>query len=266
MSTNTNPSVPAPIPAIVRRDMKTRIDNPISALRPDQAAALYGADTTPPEIQITAHAIDGQLDPRLVLVLDPDSPRSAAYRVLRHHVIASARPQVIVVSSPNEGDGKTTVALNLALALVECGRARVALVEAHVRNPELSDIIGLPPPWCFGDQLLAHRALPRQPWSLIELAGIGLHVAPLSPTIEQTQLVDGLAFGIAMEQLRLAGYDHIVVDTPPVLGSAEVNMMVDATDVILLVARARRSTARDLQRSIDQLATPKVAGTVLFHG
>ncbi|MDX2092057.1 MAG: P-loop NTPase [Kofleriaceae bacterium] len=261
MSITKNPSSPA----IVRRDMVTRLDNPITALRPAEAATLYGLDPTPPEIQLTPHNIEGQLDPRLALVLEPDSERSAAYRVLRHHVIAAARPQVIVVSSPNPGEGKTTVALNLALALAECGRAKVALVEAHVKRPQLSDIIGRLPAWCFGDQLVAHRSTPRLHWSLIDLATVGLHVAPLSPAIEKKQLVDGVAFTIAMEQLRLGGYDHIIVDTPPVLDSAEVNMMVDASDAILLVARARKSTARDLQRAIDQLATPKITGTVLVH-
>jgi Mrp family chromosome partitioning ATPase len=262
--TTTNPPTPLASTIVRRPEAKTRLDNPITALRSEHAAALYGTDAAMPEVQVRARALEGQLDRRLALLVDPDSERSAAFRVLRHHVIAAARPQVIVVTSPGAGEGKTTVAVNLALALGECGRAKVALVEAHVRRPQLSRLLGITPGWCFAEQLAAHRAQPHQPWAMIELAAIGLHVAPLARTVEPRQLLDGLAFGIAMEQLRLAGYDHVVVDTPPVLGSAEVNMMVEATDVILLVARARRSTARDLQRAIDQLATPKIAGTVLL--
>jgi Mrp family chromosome partitioning ATPase len=260
----TNPRIPRA--NIVRREAKTRLDNPLVTLRAEHAAALYPADARAPEIQVMKRKLEGALDRRLALLVDPSSERSAAFRVLRHHVISAARPQVIVVSSPDQGEGKTTVAANLALALGECGRAKVALVEAHVRRPALSRMLGITPGWCFAEQLAAHRDKPRQPWAMIELANNGLHIAPLSPTVEPRPLVDGLAFSIAMEQLRLAGYDHIVVDTPPVLSSAEVNMLVESTDVILLVARARRTTARDLQRAIDQLATPKVAGTVLVHG
>ena len=46
-------------------------------------------------------------DPRLALVIDPDSERSAAFRVLRHHLLEAGKPQVVIVSSPQRGDGKT---------------------------------------------------------------------------------------------------------------------------------------------------------------
>ena len=42
------------------------------------------------------------------------------------------------MSSPVAGEGKTTVAINLALALAECGRAKVLLAETHVRRPQLA--------------------------------------------------------------------------------------------------------------------------------
>ena len=68
-----------------------------------------------------------------------------------------------------------------------------------------------------------------------------------------------------MERLRLGGYDHIVVDAPPVLGSADVNLMADAADAVVLGVRARTSTTRDLRRAIEQIGANKVAGTVLVE-
>jgi len=262
----------------------TRIEvNPLEALRPETAAVLFGKPTTvspvqgrpqahapvgpPPEIGLTQHHLpDEDPDPRLTLMLYPDSERAAAFRVLRHHLLEVGRPQCVIVSSPQPGDGKTTTALNLALALAECGRAKVLLVETNLRRPQLADVFKFVPPWCFAEQLAAHRHQPMMPWSAIEIPQLWLHVAAINPRIEKTQLLDGPAFAIAMERLRLAGYDHIVVDAPPVLGSADVNLMADAADAVVLALRARRSTTRDLRRAIDQIGAAKVAGTVLVQG
>jgi len=261
----------------------TRVDNPIQTLKPESAAVLFGRQTVsmapvvkpqpitpagpPPEIGLTQHHLpDEANDPRLELVIDPDSERSAAFRVLRHHLLEVGRPQCVVVSSPQPGDGKTLTAINLALALAECGRAKVLLVETHVRRPQLASVFKFVPPWCFAEQLAAHRNQPMLPWSLIEIPQLWLHVAAINPRIEKTQLLDGPAFAIAMERLRTAGYDHIVVDAPPVLGSADVNLLADATDGVVLALRAKRSTTRDLRRAVDQLGAGRIAGTVLVQG
>jgi Mrp family chromosome partitioning ATPase len=262
----------------------TRIDNPLARIA-DPAlargeAAVFTKPTAavppqrhlspagpPPEIGLTQHVLPGDEvpDPRLVLVLDPDSERAASFRVLRHHLLEIGRPQVIIVSSPRYNDGKTTTALNLALALAECGRAKVLLAEAHMRRPQLANIFKCIPPWCFAEQLAAHRHQPMLPWSLVEIPQLWLHVASVSPRLEKTQLLDAPAFGIAMERLRLAGYDHIVIDAPPILGSADVNLMADAADAVLLAVRSRRSTSRDLRKAIDQIGASKVVGTVLVE-
>jgi Mrp family chromosome partitioning ATPase len=221
---------------------------------------------TPPQIDLTQHHLpEDHVDPRLQLLLDPDSERSAAFRVLRHHLLELGRPQVVIVTSPQAGDGKTTAAVNLALALAECGRAKTLLVETHVRRPQLTTVFQFVPPWCFAEQLAAHRHQPTMPWSLIDVPQLWLHVAAINPRTDQTQLLDGPAFAIAMERLRLSGYDHIVVDAPPVLGSADVNLMTDAADSVVFALRARRSNTRDLRRAIEQLGTNKIAGTVLLQ-
>ena len=220
----------------------------------------------PPQIEMTQHHLpEERLDPRLVLVNAPDSPAAANFRVLRHHMLEAGRPQVIVVSSPRPGDGKTTTAVNLALALAECGRAKVLLVEAHLRRPQLASVFRFVPPWCFAEQLETHRHQPMVPWGLVDIPQLWLHVAAINPRIEQRQLLDAPAFAIAMERLRLGGYDHIVIDTPPTLGSADVNLIQDAADGVLLALRARRTTARELRQAIDQLTPARILGTVLLE-
>lgn len=283
----------APLPLVTQpmipiedgeRSDQTRVDNPLGTIKPETAAVLFGKTTvamvaqprpslaiampagTPPEIGLTQHAVpEEDRDMRLTLLLDPDSDRAASFRVLRHHLLEAGCPQCIVVSSPRNGDGKTTTAINLALALAECGRAKVLLVETHLRHPQLANAFKLVPPWCFAEQLAAHRHQPMMPWSFVDIPQLWLHVGAINPRIEKTQMLDGPAFQIAMERLRLGGYDHIVIDAPPVLGSADVNLMADAADAVILALRARVTNTRDLRRAIDQIGAPKVAGTVLVQ-
>ena len=257
--------------------MTRGLEAAVSQGKLESAALVHGKPTvmispqakpsgTPPQIDLTQHHLpDEDIDPRLALLIDPDSDRSAAFRVLRHHLLEVGRPQVVIVSSPQSGDGKTTTAVNLALALAECGRAKTLLVETHVRRPQLTSVFQFVPPWCFAEQLAAHRHQPTMPWSLIDIPQLWLHIAAINPRTEQTQLLDGPAFAIAMERLRLAGYDHIVVDAPPVLGSADVNLMTDAADSVVFALRARRSNTRDLRRALEQLGTDKFSGTVLLQ-
>ncbi len=288
------PGLGAPLPMVTQPLMtsdvipvdsarSTMVMNPLSQLEPRTAAALFGKQPNatmvqasqervrpvgpPPEIGLTEHALpsDSRPDARLALMIDPDSERSASFRVLRHHLLEVGRPQCVVVSSPREGDGKTTTAINLALALAECGRGKVLLVETHLRRPQLANVFKFLPSWCFAEQLAAHRHQPNMPWSFIDIPQLWLHVAAVNPKIEKTQLLDGPAFSIALDRLRLGGYDHIVIDAPPVLGSADVNLMADAADTVLLAVRSRSSTTRDLRKAIEQLGASKVAGTVLVE-
>jgi len=246
-------------------------------MRPESAAVLFSKATVmqpaqqkhspagpPPEVGLTQHHLpEGEdLDPRLVMVSNPDSELAASFRVLRHHLLELGRPQVIVVSSALHGDGKTTTAVNPALALAECGRSKVLLAEAHLRRPQIGAAVKLVPPWCFAEQLAAHRNQPMLPWSLVEIPQLWLHVAAVNPRIEKTQLLDAPAFAIAMERLRMV-YDHVVIDAPPVLGSADVNLMADAADAVVLAVRAKRTTTRQVRKAIDQVGPSKVIGTVL---
>jgi Mrp family chromosome partitioning ATPase len=270
------PLVTQPMAQLADDPGDTRVDSALAAaaniafgkktiaMTAQQKDMVIGASA--PEIGLTQHHLpDDEPDRRLELVLDPDSERAAAFRVLRHHLLEVGQPQAVVVTSPQPGDGKTTTAINLALALAECGRAKVLLIETHLRRPQLANVFRFVPPWCFAEQLAAHRHQPMMPWSLIEIPQLWLHVAAINPRIEKTQLLDGPAFAIAMERLRLAGYEHIVVDAPPVLGSADVNLLADAADAVIFALRARHSTTRDLRRAVDQIGTAKVAGTVLVQ-
>jgi Mrp family chromosome partitioning ATPase len=221
----------------------------------------------PPQIDLVRHELPDDMPPdrRLVLVRESDSPRAAAFRVLRHHLLERGQPKVVAVSSARDREGKTTTAVNLALALAECGRARVLLIDGNLRRPELAGLFRFVPPWCFAEQLAVHREQPLLPWGVVEIPALHLHVAAINPRRDPGRLLDAPAFAIAVERLGLGPYDHLVIDCPPVLGSADVNLIQDSADGVVLVTRRKHSTGRDLKQAVEQLTPSKILGTALLE-
>jgi Mrp family chromosome partitioning ATPase len=217
------------------------------------------------QVWVATHKPPEDPDARLILVREPDSSRAASFRVLRHRLQERGDPRVIAVTSPGRKEGKTTCAVNLALALGECGRARVLLIEANLRNPALAPLFGFMPPECFTAQMQRHKEKPLDAWSVVEVFSPYLHVLAVKPVDGGGKpLLDGPAFSIAMEMLAQAGYDYIVVDTPPVLGAADVNLIEDSCDGVLFTAWARTTSSRAMRSAIEQLAPAKLLGVTLL--
>jgi Mrp family chromosome partitioning ATPase len=204
-----------------------------------------------------------ELDPRLVMLSDPYSQRAASFRGLRYK-LASGDKRVIAVTSAEVGEGKTTCAVNLAIALGEGGGAKVLVVEANFRSPQFMRLFGFRPPEGFAAQLANHRTSPKEPWAVIELVGPRIHVLAVDETAPSPPVLDHVAFSVAMARLKSAGYDFIVIDTPPALGGADVNLIVDAVDGVLIAARARRSTGRAVRKTIEHLSPATILGVVLM--
>jgi Mrp family chromosome partitioning ATPase len=216
------------------------------------------------QVWVATHKPPEDPDERLILLREPDSARAASFRVLRHRLQEHGDPRRIAVTSALPREGKTTCAVNLALALGECNRARVLLVEANLRAPSLAPLFGFMPPEGFATQLTRHKDKPEEAWSVVEVYSPSLHVLAVKPEAEGRPLLDGPAFAIAIEMLSQAGYDYIVVDTPPVLGAADVNLVEDCVDGVLFTAWSGATPARALRQAVEQLQPAKLLGVTLL--
>lgn len=204
------------------------------------------------------------IDSRLVMLGAPDSTAAASFRVLCHHLAGLGGPKTVLVVSPGAEEGKTLCAANLALALGESRRVRVLLLEANLRRPTLARLLGLRRPAHAGEQLELHRARPIRPWVVVESVAPSLHVAAVEPNGEPRPRIDGPALARGIEVLRAAAYDHIVIDGPAILGSADANLLEESVDGILLATWAGRSRGRALRSAVEQVGKGKLLGIALL--
>jgi Mrp family chromosome partitioning ATPase len=202
------------------------------------------------------------LDPRLVMLHAPESESARRYRLLRHRLLFNGNPRVVLVTSANAGEGKTTCALNLALALAEDAVTRVLALDLNLLRPAFGRFLRFSPSARFAAQI-THTATPGPPYSLAALDGTRLHVAGLpDPPLAMGRL-DRASFVAAVCDLRQI-YDYIVIDGASVLESGDVNVVAECASGVILAALAGRSRKGDMRRALAELAPAPVLGTVLL--
>jgi|HubBroStandDraft_5_1064220.scaffolds.fasta_scaffold01649_3 succinoglycan biosynthesis transport protein ExoP len=180
------------------------------------------------------------------LIVERDVMVGECFRAIRTAVLLAAkqnrRSQVIAVSSPLPGEGKTTTALNLSLVLAQQG-SRVLLVDADMRRPSIEKELkmgaasrqGLSSALMFGssDGMVTH--LPNHN---------NLYFLPSGTRPEHpADLLGSPAMLMLLEKWRKE-YDFVVLDLPPILLVTDTAVLAPAMDGIVLVAR-HGITSRD---------------------
>lgn len=203
------------------------------------------------------------VDPNLVMIADPYGDRADAFRALRRKLASSGNPHVILVTSAGEGDGKTTLAVNLAVALREGIRGKVLLLEGNLRAPGVAKALRFDPPVCFDEQIKSHQEDPLAPWVAAELLP-QFHVMAVDPKKEHEPIFDPIAFTNGMTRLRGAGYEYIVVDSPPAIGSVDVRMIADLVDGTLFSAIRLKSKRGALREAMELIQPSPMLGVVMM--
>jgi Mrp family chromosome partitioning ATPase len=236
---------------------------PVEAVvpRPVEAITTFAWTSTPVAL-IEEVQLSGELDPRLAVLGAPGAAQARSYRLLQHRLFAKGDPRVIAVTSPEPGEGKTTCAVNLALALSEAALSRVLLVEANLLRPGFADLFRFEPADSFMTKVLrSEDAAP--PYAVASISGISLQLAALQPGTTRGKRLDRTLFSETLRGLR-STYDYIVIDTASVLESADVNSVSQCADGVVMVARAGKSRKSSLRRAVQQLEPAPVVGTVLL--
>jgi succinoglycan biosynthesis transport protein ExoP len=191
-----------------------------------------------------------------------------AFRNLRTSLIWSdggEELKTLVVTSAAPGEGKTLTAANLAVTLAYDG-LRVLLVDCDIRRPRVHGLFHLPRAPGLMELLTTSSAPGAPPLPAIrETAIAGLSVLPCGALPSNAaNLLSGTRMRVLLQDLR-EQFDIIVLDTPPVLATADAGIVASLTDGVLLVVRAGTTDRNAAQRACQQLANvgARVIGTVL---
>jgi succinoglycan biosynthesis transport protein ExoP len=191
-----------------------------------------------------------------------------AFRNLRTSLIWSdggEELKTLVVTSAAPGEGKTLTAANLAVTLAYDG-LRVLLVDCDIRRPRVHGLFHLPRAPGLMELLTTSNAPGAPPLPAIRETSIaGLSVLPCGALPSNAaNLLSGTRMRVLLQDLR-EQFDIIVLDTPPVLATADAGIVASLTDGVLLVVRAGATDRNAAQRACQQLANvgARVIGTVL---
>jgi succinoglycan biosynthesis transport protein ExoP len=185
-------------------------------------------------------------------------------RHLRGYLMLSVQanvPKSVLVTSALPGEGKSTVALSLAMVNAEQGK-RTLLIDADLRQPTIEKLIRLEPDAGLAE-VLAHRSH----WSL------ATRPVPGRPNLSilGSGLPMPLALALIGQQMRgiltqaIQDFDLVVLDSPPLLGCAETLELAAAAEVTVLAVRSGQTPMKALSGAVDTLrrVNVSVAGIVL---
>jgi len=186
----------------------------------------------------------------------PGSPEAEAYRSLRTSFLVSLKEgqRIIQVTSPEPGDGKSTLTANLAIAMAQSGK-NVLLIDSDLRRPTLHTLFGM-----------------RRDIGATEVLSGELD---LLTAVQQT-VVEGLSVLTCgslpqnpAEMLASSGYstmlqnaeqkfDIVLVDTPPLLAVSDPSIVAPNTDGLILVLRMGKNKRNSAKRATELIDTNNI--------
>lgn len=221
--------------------------------------------------RVTAQPVLGTIgfEPRrrrnqLVMQSDSMSPRAEAYRRLRtnlDYLRVEGQLRSVVITSAVSGEGKSTTAINLALAMAE-GGTRVLLVDADLRRPSIARFSGLEGAAGLTSVLLGDARAEDvvQPWAMPTLHVMTSGGVPPNPS----QLLSSDAMARLVPEL-VERYDLVIIDIAPLGPVADPAIVARLTDGALVVVgcrRVRRHQVADALTSLE-VSGAKCLGVVL---
>jgi capsular exopolysaccharide synthesis family protein len=199
-----------------------------------------------------------------LIALDGRSSAAEAYRVLRTSVLLSAAgkpPKSILITSSQPGEGKTTTTINTAISLAQLG-ASVLIIDCDMRKPTAHKVLNVDHARGLSTYLsrdigvedLIHR---------VQIANLSiLPCGPLPPNPAELISSDKMK-----ELMQMMGerYDHILIDSPPLINVTDPVILSTIVDGVILVVHGGKSTRDIVRRARQELCAvgAKIFGVVL---
>lgn len=228
--------------ALLRTTLDTRVRGEIDLRRVSDAPVLGGitfdSDATKKPLLTQTHM---------------QSPRAESFRQIRTnlqfaHVSHESKAMLITSSLP--GEGKSTTATNLAIAIAQAGQS-VVLVDADLRRPRVDEYLGLERNAGLTTALIGRADVEDllQPWGADDLYVLTAGQIPPNPS----ELLGSEPMKHLITSLE-AKFDAVIIDAPPLLPVTDAAVLAQQVGGVVLVVGSSRVKLRDVQKSINNLA------------
>ncbi len=230
-------------------DVERLVDRPVLGMVPlvrGRRERGRGRDQSPAANRELSH----------ISVTHPKSSMSEAFRSLRTSLMfstAEGMPKALLVTSPSQGEGKSTTAANIATVLAQNG-ARVLLLDADLRRPSIHKDFSCPrSPGLTNCIAQAEQGLPLDGPAIHATDVYGLSVMPAGhSTPSPAELLSSSRLVKVLSDCRRL-FDHVIVDAPPILGLADAVILSRLVDGVVLVASSAVTGKENFRMSVRRL-------------
>jgi capsular exopolysaccharide synthesis family protein len=198
------------------------------------------------------------------IIINERSSAAEAYRVLRTSMLLSTPgkpPKTILITSGQPGEGKTTTAVNTAISFAQLG-ASVLIIDCDLRRPVTHRLFGIDPEVGLSTYLCDESDIDGYIQRL-QIPNLSLmpcgHIPPNPAELLSSERMKSM---LAILSQR---YDHILVDSPPLIGVADALILSTLVDGVILVVHGGKSTRALARRARQELVNvgAKIFGVVL---
>lgn len=200
--------------------------------------------------------------PRLVIDKNANRRLVEEFRQLAatlHQTQTSGNLHVVMITSAEPNEGKSTTALNLALTFSESYKRKVLLIDADLRRPSLHEITQISNASGLGETL---KASGEHKLPLFQLSDT-LVLAPAGRP--DSNPMNALTSPRMRDMLHEASmrFDWVIIDAPPIAPIADSTLLAPLSDGVLLVVRSRRTYYAAAQKAVEAIGRERLLGVVL---
>jgi capsular exopolysaccharide synthesis family protein len=200
---------------------------------------------------------------RVVTLTDGNILGAEKFRLLRtrlRNLREQRQLQRLVITSAVPNDGKTLVAMNLAICLSKQTDDKILLLEGDLRKPMLGEHLGIQSLPGIREWALAEERVGK---FIYRFDNLQLWILPAGSAPENpVSILQSPRFLELYKQLSTC-FDWIIIDAPPLLPMADVSLWSRQADGLLLVVREGSTPRTILQKGLETLDNPKIIGIVL---
>ncbi|AOM81645.1 CpsD/CapB family tyrosine-protein kinase [Salisediminibacterium beveridgei] len=202
--------------------------------------------------------------PQLITETDPRSPIAEQFKTLRTNIQFSSYDhalQTMVITSSSPGEGKSTVAANLAVVLAQQDK-KVLIIDGDLRKPTVHYTFRIPNKTGLSSVITGQALLDDV---IIASQTERVHVLPSGPVPPNpSEMLSSNRMAMLLDEVKV-NYDYIVLDTPPVNAVTDAQILGKMCDGVILTLRSgvtETEEALDAKRALEATGA-KILGAVL---